>query len=176
MVVQFIGLISEAPPHDSHDNDVDDDEAAMRHAMLHRVKGQPMKAMKAMKAMAAMKAMKAIKADATIIKKPAAANASKQVVMTRPAACAGRGAAAPIGVLDGSGGVKHPKAPLGSAGNPPPSVTYRGAYCYTSWPKRKFRIVLNPASCPSDKSFNWNIGRDAAWAAALAWIDDQRRK
>ena len=70
-----------------------------------------------------------------------------------------------------------PPAPLGSAAKPPAAITNAGARVYTSWPRRAYRCVLDPATNPSDNSFAWSThgSRTAAWNACIAFVDGKKQ-
>ena len=66
-----------------------------------------------------------------------------------------------------------PPAPRGSEAKPPPTITYKGAKIYTSWKRRAYRCVVDPAVSPSDLSFAWKShgSHTAAWAACIAKVN-----
>ena len=101
------------------------------------------------------------KAKAATAKKLAGDAAPKSVTIKRPAA------AVPPLPKDA------PPAPRGSEAKPPPTITYKGAKIYTSWKRRAYRCVVDPAVSPSDLSFAWKShgSHTAAWAACIAKVN-----
>ena len=100
-------------------------------------------------------------AKAATAKKLAGDAAPKSVTIKRPAA------AVPPLPKDA------PPAPRGSEAKPPPTITYKGAKIYTSWKRRAYRCVVDPAVSPSDLSFAWKAhgSHTAAWATCIAKVN-----
>ena len=68
-----------------------------------------------------------------------------------------------------------PAAPMGSPSNRPAAVGYKGARMYTDFTKQAYRVVLDSAVNKSDKAFPWSAGRKLAWAAAIAYVDANKK-
>ena len=108
----------------------------------------------------AMKAMRGIKAP-KIVQAPPAMKAMK-APCKRPAAAVSFAKTA------------HPPAPIGTAANPPPKVTYRGAFIYTSWTTKTYGCILDPAEKSADARFAWFGDMKAAWKRCMLAIDAHR--
>lgn len=46
---------------------------------------------------------------------------------------------------------------------------------YTDFTKQAYRVVLDSAVNKSDKAFPWSAGRKLAWAAAIAYVDANKK-
>ena len=68
-----------------------------------------------------------------------------------------------------------PAAPMGSPSNRPAAVGDKGARMYTDFTKQAYRVVLDSAVNKSDKAFAWSAGRKLAWAAAIAYVDANKK-